>query len=192
MLNTLVAGTPAYIVAVTRLREQLAKAAADTAATTPKPASEVLGTEAFEFLWKAVLSSWDASKAALEEAKATEMELRKEFVALASDPNKKKGTEHFDIGDGYDAKIGKKINYGWIKNAEDKTDIDAIDNALRAIEAKGPVGAYVASNLVKWTPDLSITEYNKLVPEFKAIIDTVIKTTDGAPTLEIVAPKGKR
>lgn len=139
-----------------------------------------------------LLTQWQNSKTALEAAKEAEMSLRKECVAFCFDPNKKKGTERIDLGNGWQAKAVKKINYGWIKNGagdDEKVDKVAIENALCEIEADGPVGALIASRLVKWTPDLSMTEYGQLPPKFKAIIDRVIVTSDGAPTLEIVAPK---
>ncbi len=102
------------------------------------------------------------------------------------------GTQRVELEGGYQAKAVVKVNYTWVKGEGDKIDKRAIDLALTRIEQRSPAGAYIAEHLVKWTPDLSLTEYKKLAAEDKAIIDEVIVTTDAAPTLEIEAPKGSR
>jgi len=137
------------------------------------------------------LHAWEDSQKALEKAKELEMQLRKEAVDFAFDPNKQKGTERIELGNGYQAKAVKKLNYGFIKTSEGKVDKDRIERALQKIEKTGPVGELIAERLVKWTPDLSMTEYNQLDEKFKKIIDEVIVTTEGAPTLEIIEPKNK-
>lgn len=139
-----------------------------------------------------LLTAWDAAKAKLETAKADEMDLRKVFVAFASDSTKTSGTENIELSNGYVAKTVKKENYGFVKNEDGKIDKKAIDTALDAIEAKIDGGNIIAERLVKWTPDLSLTEYKQLPAEAKALIDAVIVVTAGAPTLEIKAPKGSK
>lgn len=138
-----------------------------------------------------ILKAWEDSKSALERAKETEMELRKDYVAFASDPTKHSGTERIEIGGGWEAKIVKKVNYGWIKDG-DKVAKHKIDDVLDLIEKTVENGGLIAERLVKWTPELSLTEYKLLPEQAKKLIDTVIVTTDGAPALEIVAPKGTK
>lgn len=145
----------------------------------------------YELKRDAMLLQWDNAKVALEQAKELEMQLRKAVVDFAFDPNKQSGTERIELGNGYEAKAVKKLNFGFIKNEEGKLDKAAIDKALSKIEKDGPVGVLIADRLVKWTPALSMTEYNQLDPKYKKIIDEVIETTEGAPTLEIIAPKNK-
>jgi hypothetical protein len=135
-----------------------------------------------------LIMAWEAQKKTLEVAKDAEMTLRKAVVAFTFDPEKTKGTENVDLGNGWKIKAVKKINYGWIKK-DDKVDADAIETALDAIEATGNEGAFIAERLVSWSPTLSVSEYNKLDDKYKKLIDAVIVTTDGAPTLEVVAPK---
>jgi len=139
-----------------------------------------------------LLAQWEITKKTLERAKEVEMELRKINVAFLSDPAKHKGTENVELGGGYKATMVKKINYGFVKNADGKIDKHAIDDALDAIEEKIESGKLIAERLIKWTPDLSLTEYNQLPDAAKAIIDKVIVTTDAAPTLEIKAPKAAK
>jgi hypothetical protein len=163
-------------------------------ANPEKPIAELLSEAERTFYRDHLLLDWQIAKEAIEKAKAREMELRVKLVSKFAgfDPDKVKGTENLELGNGWKLKSVKKLNYGFIKNADDKTDKQAIDAALGKIEATGEVGRYIAEKLVKWTPDLSVSEYNELSPEFKAIIDTVIVTSSGAPTLEIVPPKGSK
>lgn len=152
----------------------------------------------FNKLHDETLMKWEQADATLDAAKEAEMSLRKLYVAIASNPDQKKGTENIALGNGYKAKVVKKINYGFVKNADNKVDYEAVHDAQDAIEKLGNEGAFLADRLIKWSAELSVSEYNKLEPEsnpthkaVKAALDKIIVTTEGAPTLEIVAPKGK-
>lgn len=145
----------------------------------------------FEATKSALLTAWDEARKVLSEAKDREMALRIEYVDFAFDQNKDKGTERIEIGNGWEAKAVKKINYGWVKNGE-KVDKAAIDNALDEIERTVENGVLISERLVKWTPELSQTEYKLLDEKAKRIIDAVIVTSTGAPTLEIIPPKAKK
>lgn len=166
---------------------------------TDPTTGEVVELSELEFAAKhdETLTAWERAKAALDAAKEAEMKLRKLYVALASDPTKQKGTENIVLGNGYKAKVVKKINFGWIKGPDDKVDVEAIHDAQDKIEAMGNEGAFLADRLFKWSCELSVSEYNKLEPgnpthaKIKAELDAVIVTTEGAPTLEIVAPKSR-
>jgi len=141
------------------------------------------------------LAKWEAAKTTLDAAKEAEMTLRKLYVALASDPTKEKGTENIALGNGYKAKVVKKVTFGFIKGADDKTDWEAVMTAQDEMEKTGNEGAFIAERLFKWSAELSVSEYNKLDTTnpshaaIKKIADRVIVTKSGAPTLEIVAPK---
>jgi len=141
-----------------------------------------------------LLSRWQMAQDTLAAAKAAEMDLRKQIVAFSFDPTKQSGTERIELGNGYELKAVKKLNYGFVKRGDgsNKLDKGAVDLALTKIEQSGPAGAYIADNLVKWEPTLSLTEYKKLDEPLKKIIDAVIVTSDGAPSLEIVPPKGSK
>lgn len=161
---------------------------------TNKETGEVKNYTEAEFIAERdrLLLSWEESKKALEVAKEKEMEQRKAVVAFAFDPNKESGTERIDLGNGYQAKAVKKVNYGFVKTEDGKLNKAAIDKALSKIEKTGPAGELIAERLVKWTPDLSLTEYKLLPEKLKGIIDEVIVTSEGAPTLEIIAPKAPK
>lgn len=162
----------------------------------PAPAALIKGTPEWFAERDRILGAWEASKVALEKAKADEMNLRKEFVKFAFDNEKLSGTERIDLANGYQAKAVKKLNYKFVAPEGVKV-ADAVDKALTEIEAIGGEAPFIADRLVKWTADLSLTEYKALDDseigrKIKAKIDTVIETTEGAPTLEIIEPKGSR
>ena len=138
-----------------------------------------------------LLIDWQFKSELLARAKDDEMKARKEVVNFAFNPDKNSGTENIDLGNGWKLKAVKKINYGFVKGEDGKTNRQAIDEALQKIRESTPSGLTVALNLVDWKPTLSISKYDVLSPGDRAIIDEVIVTTEGAPSLEIVAPKSK-
>lgn len=89
-------------------------------------------------------------------------------------------THNIPLGKGYVLKGKRPVNY--------KVDADKADAALDELSALGNEGSFVADRLVKWEPKLSVSEYGKLTEAQKAIIDKVITTTPGLPTLEIKEP----
>lgn len=171
------------------IAQEAARLAGILAQSPDTDPSELLTIDQWKWYRDHLLQAWNDSKVRLDVAKVEEMEARKKAVDFAFDPTKHKGTERIDLGNGWQAKAVKKINYGWIKTADDKVDNDKIETALEKIESTGAAGELIAARLVKWTPDLSLTEYNQLPEDFKKIIDEVIVTSDGTPTLEIIPPK---
>lgn len=175
-------------------QQQPQQQAAEGWGTGPAPSAETpkippQGTPEYERVLNERKTEWEAACVALTLAKDREMELRKAFVADFFDPNQRSGTERLSLGDGTDLKAVKTERYGFVKNAEEKTDKKAIDAALTRIEKEVPHGEYIAEHLIKWTPELSVTEYKKLSDAAKAIIDVVIVTTQGAPSLDVVKSK---
>lgn len=131
-----------------------------------------------------LLAKWEAIKSALAEAKESEMNLRKQVVSFAFNTTQLKGTERIPLENGYELKSVKKLNYN--------VNQDMVNEALDEIENLDAEGKFISERLIKWTADLSVSEYNDLDEKYKKIIDKVITTSDGAPTLEIVAPKGTK
>lgn len=132
----------------------------------------------------AVMLEWTKAQAALNDAKLNEAVLRKAVFELKF-PNPSEGTQRAELGNGYFLKAVHKINYT-LDDKDGKTD-----KALEELEKTGNEGAFLADRLVSWKPELSISEYRKLAPQYKAIIDTVLTTRPGMPTLEIETPKEK-
>lgn len=136
----------------------------------------------------AKILAWEAAVKALAAAKDAEAALRKEVLAeaFAFDPEAlREGTENFELGNGYKLKAVFKIS----RNLNNENE--AVDKVLSKIEKTGPEGVFIAERLVKWKPELSITEYKKLPEKFKKLFDEVVTSKEAMPSLELVAPKSK-
>ena len=136
----------------------------------------------------AKIIAWEAAVKALAAAKDAEAALRKEVLAeaFAFDPEAlREGTENFELGNGYKLKAVFKIS----RNLNNENE--AVDKVLSKIEKTGPEGAFIAERLVKWKPELSVTEYKNLPDKFRKLIDEVVTSKEATPALELVAPKSK-
>lgn len=136
----------------------------------------------------AKILAWEAAVKALAAAKDAEAALRKEVLAeaFAFDPEAlREGTENFELSNGYKLKTVFKIS----RNLNNENE--AVDKVLAKIEKTGPEGVFIAERLVKWKPELSVTEYKKLPEKFKKLFDEVVTSKEAMPSLELVAPKSK-
>lgn len=136
----------------------------------------------------AKILAWEQAVKALAAAKDAEAALRKEVLAeaFAFDPEAlREGTENFELGNGYKLKAVFKIS----RNLNNENE--AVDKVLSKIEKTGTEGAFIAERLVKWKPELSVSEYNKLPEKFKKLFDEVVTSKEAMPALELVAPKSK-
>lgn len=136
----------------------------------------------------AKILAWEESVKTLAAAKEAEAALRREVLAetFQFDPEAlREGTENFELGNGYKLKAVFKIS----RNLNNEND--AVDKALSKIEKAGAEGQFIAERLVKWKPELSVSEYKKLPEKFKKMIDEVVTSKEATPSLELVAPKSK-
>lgn len=168
--------------------------------TAPWPSTPVTKTK--EQLRDEALLAWEASKKALEAAKENEMTLRKAAFAAGFGDEAKEGTNTVDLGNGYQLKGVKKLNYT-LKAPEGYkgNTVDAIDDTVELFARISNEGEFVAERLFKYSVDMSVSEYRKLVEEAeyspikKQMLDALLKVlviTEGAPTLEIKEPKAKK
>lgn len=138
------------------------------------------------------LAAWEAAKTALDTAKADEMEARKLAFKFAFGNDAKEGTNRTDLHNGYTIKGVRKVNY---KIAASNEAIDAAEDRMPTL---GNEATFLFERIIVWKPDFSKSEYNKLDtgnPTHRAVkaeIDKLIETSDGAPTLDIEAPKGSK
>ena len=136
----------------------------------------------------AKILAWEAAVKALAAAKDAEAALRREVLAEAFqfDPEAlREGTENFELGNGYKLKAVFKIS----RNLNNENE--AVDKVLSKIEKTGAEGQFIAERLVKWKPELSVSEYKKLPEKFKKLFDEVVTSKEATPSLELVAPKSK-
>ena len=128
-----------------------------------------------------LLMNWQKATTELLLAKEYEMNMRKYIVSRLF-PNAKEGTNNFDLGNGYKLTAVVKFNYK-MENGEKTNEM------FLKFAGLGEEGIDISKRLVKWKPELSITEYRKLTGQCKTIADAAIIITDATPSLEIKAPK---
>jgi hypothetical protein len=149
-----------------------------------------------------VLMQWQASKETLQAATEEEMRLRKLAVEMGFGKSAQEGTNNQELGNGYVLKAVIKKNYKLVKpENEPGNTFDAVDKVMDNFARISNEGAFIAERLFKYSVDLSVSEYKKLVEE--ATVDTtkakllaeankVVLITDAAPTLDIKEPKAKK
>lgn len=135
-----------------------------------------------------LLLDWRQKKAVLDVAKFEEMQARKQIVDMLHDPARTGSTETTDLGAGYKLKIKVPIRYSFVKNSDGKIDRALIDSVIDTIESDNEYGELVAKNIIRWNPELSLTEYKNLPVKYRLLIDDVLVTSEGAPTVELVEP----
>lgn len=156
--------------------------------------------------WKAqrdsLLLKWRAERDELERAKANELETRNKLVAMLFDPEKEEGTETLELGGGWKVKAQKKLNYT-LGDSRADPQFKSVGAALDTIEGLPLEEAkFLADRLVRWKPELAISEYRLLETDerftpVKEIIDRVLTVKPGTPSFELIEPnagpkKGKR
>lgn len=131
---------------------------------------------------------WQEAVKRLAFAKEAEAILRKEVLkeAFSFDSDDREGTENVELGNGYKLKAVFKLN----RRLNNKDD--AVDKVLSKIEKTGAEGQFIADRLVKWKPELSLTEYKNCPDKFKKLIDEVLTASPATPSLELVEPKVKK
>lgn len=132
-----------------------------------------------------LLTAWKTAKDTLDAAKTDEASLRAQ-VKEAFFPSADEGTSYVGLGNGYRLKHVGKFNYRLDK------ENDRVNAALDKITKLNNEGAFIVDRLVHWSPALSISEYRGLDEQYREIIDTVLVISPGAPTIELVEPKGKK
>lgn len=148
------------------------------------PVETIAGLDA-----RAILSAWYEANAELQAIKYRETQLRMmAFQKYFPDP--KEGTNSQELGDGFLLKADHKFNYKlgkFIKNDAGEK-IDGLEDALTRYE-KDVKDKNAGERLVRWEPDISITEYKKVkdTPGFRQIAP-FLSIKPGMPTLSVLAP----
>lgn len=151
----------------------------------------------------AEIEHWLAAKPVLENAKTNEMDLRTKVLATLF-PSPKKGTQRYELGGGFQV----KLVYGLTYTLGNKEAVDAeekpiaIERQVRDLEDKviaehGDAGEQILKRLIKWKPELSGAEYEKLdedVPLELAVrnaIAEILTVKPASPQLTFEEPKAK-
>jgi|WetSurMetagenome_2_1015567.scaffolds.fasta_scaffold128748_2 hypothetical protein len=146
-----------------------------------------------------LIKNWMQAAAALKAAKENEMELRQQVSEMLF-PEKIKGTQRYELGGGYFVKLVHKLNYklgnSELKDKEgNKVKVQQqVEAVMEAIEKCGNEGAFLVDRLIKTEYKLAEGEYTKLDDGslIKKLINSILVTSDAAPSLELESPdKGK-
>ncbi len=144
-----------------------------------KPIDETIPTEAEIALW------WETQQQ-LEKLKSLESTLRmKIYKHWFKDP--KEGTNDHPLGEGFVAKGVRKIN----RNVD-----EAALKVFTAAPTEGAVSMLgmhqiAVDKVIKYKPELVISEYRKLTDEQRLIFDQVLVIKEGMPGLEIAKPSSR-
>jgi hypothetical protein len=150
----------------------------------------------------AAIQFWLDNKALAVKAVEAERDSRATVAALLF-PTPTKGTQRYALAAGYSVKLvyGLDHKLGDKELVSDgvKVPIAAqVDCLLEAIEGLGNEGPAIASRIVKWTPELSVSEYEKLDLDFplqakiKALIDAILTVKPMSPQLSLEEPKAQK
>lgn len=134
----------------------------------------------------ALIQAWSDAEKEIGIMKEVEKELRLRVVANVFDPAVTEGTETRELGNGYKLKCSKTISVNVAA-----ADVPALNAALDKIESTDG-GKFIVERLVKWSPRVSKSEYQKLDTVNRGIIDDVVTIPPAAVKLEIIEPKAAK
>lgn len=120
------------------------------------------------------LEQWRAAALDLELAKTLEMRLRKE-LATECFPTLLEGTNTLELQGGWVLKLNQPFT-----RSLDQAKAPEVLKALKKLKADGAV---------KIKYDLSLAVYRGLEGQARALVDDILTTKPGSPSLELVAPK---
>lgn len=128
-----------------------------------------------------LIEDWKNAQDALSVAKEREKELREMIIEVFSEETNEmaSGTESIDVGFGFDLKIEHKLNYKLT------CDNDGVDELLDKIENSVEGGNVIAERLVTWKPSFNVSEYKKLEPVHKAMVDKVLEIKPAAKSVKL-------
>lgn len=134
------------------------------------------------------IQKWNKLTEKLAQVKAEEMELRKELLKDCFDYSEddREGTTNFELGNGYKLKAGFKLS----RKLENKNN--EVHDLLEEFLSVGPEGKLLSERIVKWKPELSKTEYDKLPEAYRTLVDDILTSKPSTPSLKFVVPKGKK
>lgn len=120
----------------------------------------------------------EASQAA-KAATARELELRGELVAELF-PKLERGTHHHDFGGGYVLKVEVRPKVA-LETAQ-------LSVALDVMREDGELGAELAGRLVKYKPELMLSEYQKLPTKFADLMKDAVTIGQSTPSVTLSVP----
>ena len=163
--------------------------------------SEFEEPETFRTRRNAEIEGWLQCKKLAESAVETERTMRAKVTATLF-PTPKKGTQRYELGDAYKIKLAHSFTY--TIGDKDKEDAGgnkiSIEAQIRELEASvssemGELGVQILKRLIRWKPELSGSEYEKLDKtnqaelHVKQQIDKLLTIKSNTPQLVFEEPK---
>lgn len=136
----------------------------------------------------ALLGQWHDAKRTLDAAKEAEMSLRQTIVKESGmfDAGNVSGTETYNLGGGWKVKAVKKQNYK-IENKEGEAF--AVLQSLSDMAGEDQDLQAIVRELFSFDANLRKTQFDKLRGPERKLVEDILTITDGAPSLELIAPK---
>jgi hypothetical protein len=130
------------------------------------------------------LIKWSNLATELALVKAQEMALRKRIFKFCFTAPKEGTNKLIDA-------IAKALGIadGWVLKGNYKLNRKIDDAVLKALENDFKEKGIRVSEVIKWKPELSVSEYRTLTEEQRKFFDQCLIITPGSPELEIVLPK---
>ncbi len=125
-----------------------------------------------------LIAEWHTADQQQKFWRQKELELR---AALVTEKfTKVKGTERIDLDAGWQLVIERGLDYK-LENKNNET-ADVLDE----------LPSEVAALLVKWKPELSVTNYNETTQEIRDMLNAVLTIKPASPTVKLVPPKASK
>lgn len=137
-----------------------------------------------------LIAQWHKTQGLAQTWKLKEAALREECVRRIFSSSVAAGTYNHELGKGYKLKCVRKDTYTPVMKKTNPDDL-TITEALVKIRELGNEGTFIADRIIKWKPDLSLTEFKQAPENIKKIILDAVIVKPAMPTLEVVEPKKK-
>jgi hypothetical protein len=129
----------------------------------------------------ALALEWRASKDALDAAKAAEAALRTEVIDACFPAGLAEGTNTHELPRGFVLKV---VSRALAKPG----DVESLKTAIGKLAALGEVGKLLAGRLVKWKPEVSLSEFRKLDANVQQLFGKAVTVERTSPSMSLAAP----
>lgn len=134
----------------------------------------------------ALVGQWNNAKLELARAKDRELALREKVINTMF-PVQKIGTNNLLLGKGFKLSLVTGIKYEFMKDDE-TTEAQTAEAFLNEF-CVNDVNGFIAKRLIRWTPEVSKSEYSQMEPEQKIIADKYLVSKPISPQLKLIEPK---
>jgi hypothetical protein len=125
--------------------------------------------------------TWRAIAADLSRLQELELQYRNAIIPYCGfDAYKEEGSQTVSLGEGYKLELDRPIYYSV------KGEQDVIMALINLVHENDPMAAI---GLLRWKPEISVTQYRKLTDEQKRIIAPILDIKPGQASLKVVLPK---